>query len=81
MKRAVPKQAILADKIADARELCLTRLRAIPRDKRDGVADAILALADAEWWERRQKGSDVFLLILETRPKDVLRIMQDAAAK
>ena len=59
--------------------MCLSRLRAIPREKRDAVADAILALAEPEWWERRQKGTDVFLLILEMRKGETLKIMQDAA--
>lgn len=67
------------NKIADAREMCLSRIRMIPREKRDAVADSILALADPEWWERRTKGSDVFLLILELRKDKVLRIMQDAS--
>lgn len=79
MKIAAAKPAALADKIADARELCLARLRAIPREKREAVADAILALADPQWWELRQKGSEVFMLILEARRKEVLRIMQAAA--
>lgn len=79
MKIAGTKQPALADKMADAKELCLSRLRAVPREKRDAAADAILALADPEWWERRQKGSDVFLLILESRKNEVVKIIQDAA--
>lgn len=78
MKITGPKQPALADKMADAKEMCLSRLRAVPREKRDSVADAILALADPEWWERRQKGSDVFLLILESRKSEALKIIQDA---
>jgi hypothetical protein len=78
MKIAGTKQPALEDKKADAKEMCLTRLRAVPREKREKVADAILALADSEWWERRQKGSDVFLLILESRKSEVLKIIQDA---
>jgi hypothetical protein len=65
--------------MADAREMCMTRIRTVPRDKREAVADSILALADPEWWERRHKGSEVFLLILELRKEKVLKIMQDAA--
>jgi hypothetical protein len=67
------------DKIADAREMCLSRIRMIPREKRDAVADSILALADPEWWERRTKGTEVLLLILELRKDKVLQIMQDAS--
>jgi hypothetical protein len=67
------------DKMADAREMCLTRIRMVPRDKREAVADSILALADPEWWERRNKGAEVFLLILELRKDKVLKIMEDAA--
>ncbi|MHC1713850.1 MAG: hypothetical protein AB9872_17035 [Solidesulfovibrio sp.] len=78
MKIAGTKQPTVADKKADAKELCLTRLRAVPREKRENVADAILALADPEWWERRQKGSDVFLLILESRKNEALTIIQEA---
>lgn len=78
MKIAVTKQTLATDKMADAKELCLARLRAVPREKRDAVADAILALADPEWWERRQKGSEVFLLILEMRKDKVLNIIQAA---
>jgi len=78
MKSDGPKQPTLADKRADAKELCLSRLRAVPREKRDSVADAILALADPEWWERRQKGADVFLLILESRKNAAVKIIQDA---
>lgn len=59
--------------------MCLARIRMVPRDKREAVADSILALADQEWWERRNKGSEVFLLILELRKDKVLRIMQDAS--
>jgi len=81
MKIAGTKQATVAVKMADAKEMCLTRLRAIPREKRDGVADSILALADPEWWERRQKGSDVFLLILELRKGEALKIIQDATKR
>jgi hypothetical protein len=69
----------LQEKISDAREMCLARIRMVPRDKREAVADSILALADQEWWERRNKGSEVFLLILELRKDKVLRIMQDAS--
>lgn len=73
------KRASVADKMAEAKELCLARLRAVPREKRVAVAEAILALADPEWWERRQKGSDVFLLILESRKAETIRIIQDAS--
>ncbi len=72
------KPAALAEKMAAAKELCLSRLRAVPREKRDAVAEAILALADPEWWERRHKGSDVFLLILESRKAQVLKIIEEA---
>jgi hypothetical protein len=68
------------DKVADAREMCLTRLRAVPREKREAAADAILALADPEWWERRHRGSEVFLLILELRKDAVMKILKDAGA-
>lgn len=78
MKKDIPQRATLADKKADAKELCLTRLRSVPRDKRDAVADAILALGDPEWWDRRQKGSEVFLLILESRQAETMKIIQDA---
>ncbi|WP_029460076.1 hypothetical protein [Solidesulfovibrio alcoholivorans] len=79
MKIGATKQPCVADKMAEAKELCLTRLRAVPREKRDAVADAILALAEPEWWDRRQKGSDVFLLILESRKAETIRIIQDAS--
>ena len=78
MKTGDAKRATLADKMADAKELCMTRLRSVPREKRDDVADAILALADPEWWERRHKGSDVFLLILESRKTEAMKIIQEA---
>lgn len=81
MKKERPQRATLADKKADAKELCLTRLRSVPRDKRDAVADAILALGDPEWWDRRQKGSEVFLLILESRQAETMKIIQDATRK
>ncbi|MEF3696128.1 hypothetical protein [Desulfolutivibrio sp.] len=68
------------DKVADAREMCLTRLRAVPREKREAAADAILALADPEWWERRHRGSEVFLLILELRKDAVMKILKDVGA-
>jgi hypothetical protein len=55
-------------------------LRAVPRKKREQAAEAILALAEPEWWERRHKGSDVFLLILESRKEAVLAIMAKAMA-
>ncbi|WP_300159416.1 hypothetical protein [Solidesulfovibrio sp.] len=79
MKIEATKRASIADKMAEAKELCLTRLRAVPREKRDVVAEAILALAEPEWWDRRQKGSDVFLLILESRKAETIRIIQDAS--
>ena len=79
MKIDTAKRPSVADKMAEAKELCLARLRAVPRERRDSVADAILALAEPEWWERRQKGSDVFLLILELRKSEALRIMQEAS--
>jgi len=44
------------DKMADAREMCLTRLRTLPREKREAAADALLALADPHWGERGPKG-------------------------
>ncbi|QLA18136.1 hypothetical protein GD604_14565 [Desulfolutivibrio sulfoxidireducens] len=66
--------------MADARELCMSRIRMVPREKREAVADAILALADPEWWELRHKGTEVFLLILELRKDVVLRILRDAGA-
>lgn len=78
MKIGDAKRATLADKMADAKELCLARLRSVPRDKRDAVADSILALADPKWWDRRQKGSDIFLLILESRKAEAMKIIQEA---
>jgi hypothetical protein len=78
MKIAGTKQPTVTDKKAEAKELCLARLRAVPREKRESVADTILALADPEWWELRQKGSDVFLLILESRKTEALTIIQEA---
>ncbi|EHJ49354.1 hypothetical protein DFW101_3355 [Solidesulfovibrio carbinoliphilus subsp. oakridgensis] len=72
------KRLSVAAKMADAKELCLARLRAVPREKRDSVADAIMALAEPEWWERRQKGADVFLLILESRKSEALKIIEAA---
>jgi len=67
------------EKMTDAKEMCLSRIRMVPRDKRETVADSILALADPEWWERRTKGADVFMLILELRKDKVLQIMQNAS--
>jgi len=69
-----------AEKMAEARELCMSRLRSVPREKREAVADSILALADPDWWESRRKGPDVFLLILETHKAKVLTIMRQAGA-
>lgn len=79
MKMTTMQSTTLADKKADAKELCLSRLRAVPRDKREAVADAILALADPQWWELRPKGSDVFLLILEARKAEALAIINAAS--
>lgn len=78
MKIAGTKLQSREAKMADAKEMCLSRLRAVPRDKREAVADAILALADPDWWESRPKGTDVFLLILEARQKDALQIIAAA---
>lgn len=78
-KDAALSGADKAAKMAEAREMCLTRLRAVPRDRREAVADAILALADTEWWDSRRKGADVLLLILETHKAKVLKIMQGEA--
>lgn len=69
-----------ADKVAQAREMCLSRLRMVPRERREAVADSILALAEPEWWEKRAKGADVFLLILELRKAKVMQIMQEASS-
>jgi hypothetical protein len=80
MKIAGAKQPSRETKMADARELCLSRLRAVPREKREAVADAILALADPDWWESRPKGADVFLLILEARQKEALKIIAAATS-
>ena len=79
MKIEATKGASVVEKMAEAKEICLTRLRAVPRERRDVTADAILALAEPEWWDRRQKGSDVFLLILESRKAETIRIIQDAS--
>ena len=68
----------LAVKKEQAKEMCLVRIRTMPSDKREAVAEAIIALAEPEWWDKRQKGSEVFLLILEMRQKEVLKIMEDA---
>ena len=78
MKIAGTKLPSREAKMADAKERCLSRLRAVPRDKREAVADAILALADPDWWESRPKGTDVFLLILEARQKEALKIIAAA---
>ena len=78
MKTGDTSRATLADKMADAKEMCLARLRAVPREKREAAADAILALADPEWWDRRQRGADVFLLILESKKTEVVKIIQGA---
>jgi len=79
VKRREPVAANpVAEKMAQARELCLARLRALPRERREAAADAILALAEPVWWEERHKGSEVFLLIVELRKAKVLQIMQDA---
>jgi hypothetical protein len=69
----------VADKMADAKEMCLSRIRMVPRDRREATADAILALADPELWELRNKGSEVFLLILELHKDAVLKILQTAS--
>jgi len=69
----------IAEKMADAREMCLMRIRMVSREKREAAADAILALADPEWWERRHKGSEVFLLILELHKDAVLKILKEAS--
>ncbi len=78
MKHEGVRQTTVAEKRADAKELCLLRLRAVPREKREAVADTIIALADPEWWERRPKGSDVFLLILESKKAEVMAIIEKA---
>jgi len=64
----------------EAMELCLARIRMVAPDKRKAAAEAILALAEPEWWERRRKGSEVFLLILEQRKDAVLKILKEAGA-
>ena len=81
MKPGATKPTTLTDKKADAKELCLSRLRAVPRDKREAVAEAILALADPQWWELRPRGADVFLLILEARKAQALAIINAATPK
>jgi hypothetical protein len=78
MKKAVAESAGLKVKMDEAREMCLARLRMIPRSRRESVADALLALADPEWWDLRHKGSEVFLLILELRKDKAMKIMRDA---
>lgn len=80
MKRTGDASNSIAEKKADAREMCLSRIRMVPRDKREATADAILALADPELWELRHKGSEVFLLILELHKDAVLKILQKASA-
>lgn len=78
MKRGDAERSSVADKMAQAREMCESRLRAVPRDKREAVVDSLLALADPEWWERRQKGTEVFLLILELRKAEAMKIIEAA---
>ena len=78
IKKDTTKPTTLADKKADAKELCLSRLRTVPRDKRDAAAEAILALADPEWWELRPRGADVFMLILEARKAQATAIINAA---
>ena len=78
MKRGDTERSSVADKMAQAREMCESRLRAVPRDKREAVVDSLLALADPEWWERRQKGTEVFLLILELRKAEAMKIIEAA---
>lgn len=79
MKMHTKDLSVDADKVSQAREMCLSRLRMVPRERRESVADSILALAEPEWWEQRQKGADVFLLILELRKAKVMQIMQEAS--
>ena len=78
LRKDTTKPTTLADKKADAKELCLSRLRTVPRDKRDAAAEAILALADPEWWELRPRGADVFMLILEARKAQATAIINAA---
>jgi len=78
IKKDTTKPTTLADKKADAKELCLSRLRAVPREKREAAAEAILALADPEWWELRPRGADVFMLILEARKAQATAIINAA---
>lgn len=78
MKKEPTKRTSVADKMAEAKEACLSRLRNVPREKRNAVADAILALADPEWWDRRQRGLDILFLILESRKAAATKIIQDA---
>ena len=78
IKKDTTKPTTLADKKADAKELCLSRLRTVPRDKREAAAEAILALADPEWWELRPRGADVFMLILEARKAQATAIINAA---
>ena len=77
MKIGDAKRATLADKMADAKS-CACPAFDPCHAKKDAVADAILALADPEWWDRRHKGSDVFLLILESRKAEAMKIIQEA---
>ncbi len=79
-KRPAPAAPQMDEKRDEARELCLARIRMVPQARREAAAEAILALAEPEWWERRRKGSEVFLLILEQRKDAVLRILKDAGA-
>ncbi|MYL84350.1 hypothetical protein GTA51_14565 [Desulfovibrio aerotolerans] len=78
IKKDTSKPTTLADKKADAKELCLSRLRTVPREKREAAAEAILALADPEWWELRPRGADVFMLILEARKAQATAIINAA---
>ena len=78
LRKDTTKPTTLADKKADAKELCLSRLRTVPRDKREAAAEAILALADPEWWELRPRGADVFMLILEARKAQATAIINAA---
>ena len=78
IKKDTSKPTTLADKKADAKELCMSRLRTVPREKREAAAEAILALADPEWWDLRPRGADVFMLILEARKAQATAIINAA---
>ena len=68
IKKDTSKPTTLADKKADAKELCLSRLRTVPREKREAAAEAILALADPEWFDVPSLHPDIRAAIQDQAP-------------